>query len=376
MASVLFGNTIDMLIVATPSSGYVVAYDLDGILKQKDEFGVITEISQSFNGIQNINLGIGLTGGGTSSTVDIDLIASNGLQLSSGNIELGGIISKSTTIELNGTASGNFNHKLSFIKSGTSQINFQSFPIQSIISIYGEPGAENEPLNKEFGIKKSVSALAIDPNSLTKSPTIYFRKKQSPIPGPLIPSLTGISLPVNNIIGTILWYGNVLGFGATESSAIDSRITNGSGQHGELRFWTKWSDGFNARMVIRNDNVGIGTSTPSEKLQVIGTVSTTGFRMTNGASAGYILQSDGSGNATWQNSSSIGLASKYTSTNSFTASLTQSISHNLNSEDIIVQTYNSSGIQIIPDTLQLIGTASVDIVFSSTQSDVKIVIIG
>jgi len=376
MASVLFGNTIDMLIVATPSSGYVVAYDLDGILKQKDEFGVITEISQSFNGIQNINLGIGLTGGGTSSTVDIDLIASNGLQLSSGNIELGGIISKSTTIELNGTASGNFNHKLSFIKSGTSQINFQSFPIQSIISIYGEPGAENEPLNKEFGIKRSVSALSVDPDSLTKSPTIYFRKKQSPIPGPLIPSLTGISLPVNNIIGTILWYGNVLGFGATESSAIDSRITNGSGQHGELRFWTKWSDGFNARMVIRNDNVGIGTSTPSEKLQVIGTVSTTGFRMTNGASAGYILQSDGSGNATWQNSSSIGLASKYTSTNSFTASLTQSISHNLNSEDIIVQTYNSSGIQIIPDTLQLIGTASVDIVFSSTQSDVKIVIIG
>jgi hypothetical protein len=44
MASVLFGNTIDMITVATPSSGYVVAYDLDGILKQKDEFGVITEI--------------------------------------------------------------------------------------------------------------------------------------------------------------------------------------------------------------------------------------------------------------------------------------------------------------------------------------------
>jgi len=44
MASVLFGNTIDMLTVATPSSGYIVAYDLDGVLKQKDEFGVITEI--------------------------------------------------------------------------------------------------------------------------------------------------------------------------------------------------------------------------------------------------------------------------------------------------------------------------------------------
>jgi hypothetical protein len=43
MSSILFGNTINMLTVAT-SSGYVIAYDLDGILKQKDEFGVITEI--------------------------------------------------------------------------------------------------------------------------------------------------------------------------------------------------------------------------------------------------------------------------------------------------------------------------------------------
>ena len=45
MASVIFGSTLDMLTAATPSSGgKVVAYDLDGILKQKDEFGVIIEI--------------------------------------------------------------------------------------------------------------------------------------------------------------------------------------------------------------------------------------------------------------------------------------------------------------------------------------------
>jgi len=32
---------------ATPSSGYLVAYDLDGMLKQKDQYGVVTLIATS-----------------------------------------------------------------------------------------------------------------------------------------------------------------------------------------------------------------------------------------------------------------------------------------------------------------------------------------
>jgi hypothetical protein len=44
MASVIFGNTLDMLNVTVPPGGYIVAYDLDGVLKQKDEFGVITPV--------------------------------------------------------------------------------------------------------------------------------------------------------------------------------------------------------------------------------------------------------------------------------------------------------------------------------------------
>jgi hypothetical protein len=47
------------------------------------------------------------------------------------------------------------------------------------------------------------------------------------------------------------------------------------------------------------DRLGIGTVSPDCRLHVIGTVSTTGFRMTNGATAGYVLTSDASGNATW-----------------------------------------------------------------------------
>jgi hypothetical protein len=48
------------------------------------------------------------------------------------------------------------------------------------------------------------------------------------------------------------------------------------------------------------NNIGIKTENPSYSLHVIGTVSTTGFRMTNGSTTGYVLTSDSIGNATWQ----------------------------------------------------------------------------
>lgn len=45
MALINFGNTVDMLLVGTPSFGETfVAYDLDGVLKQKDYLGNITVI--------------------------------------------------------------------------------------------------------------------------------------------------------------------------------------------------------------------------------------------------------------------------------------------------------------------------------------------
>jgi hypothetical protein len=47
-------------------------------------------------------------------------------------------------------------------------------------------------------------------------------------------------------------------------------------------------------------NVGIGAVPPTEKLDVAGTAKVTGFKMPTGASAGYVLTSDGSGVGTWQ----------------------------------------------------------------------------
>lgn len=48
-----------------------------------------------------------------------------------------------------------------------------------------------------------------------------------------------------------------------------------------------------------NGNVGIGTSSPSEKLDINGKAKVSSFQMTNGAMGGYVLQSDASGNASW-----------------------------------------------------------------------------
>ena len=50
------------------------------------------------------------------------------------------------------------------------------------------------------------------------------------------------------------------------------------------------------------NNIGIGNNTPLYKLQVSGTVSTTGFRMTNGAASDYILTTDSTGIASWTSS--------------------------------------------------------------------------
>ena len=47
-------------------------------------------------------------------------------------------------------------------------------------------------------------------------------------------------------------------------------------------------------------NVGIGTTTPTAKLDVSGKTKTINLQVTSGATTGYVLTSDSSGNATWQ----------------------------------------------------------------------------
>ena len=56
----------------------------------------------------------------------------------------------------------------------------------------------------------------------------------------------------------------------------------------------------NALVVLKNGKTGIGTSAPTEKLEVAGKTKTTDLQVTNGAVAGKILMADAIGNANWQ----------------------------------------------------------------------------
>lgn len=53
-------------------------------------------------------------------------------------------------------------------------------------------------------------------------------------------------------------------------------------------------------------NVGIGTTVPSQKLDVAGTAKMTGFQLTTGAATDKVLTSDASGVGTWQTSQGTG----------------------------------------------------------------------
>jgi hypothetical protein len=56
----------------------------------------------------------------------------------------------------------------------------------------------------------------------------------------------------------------------------------------------------NSVVLGNNARVGIGTSSPTQKLEVIGNTKTNGFIMTAGAYQGAVFTSDASGNASWR----------------------------------------------------------------------------
>jgi hypothetical protein len=74
----------------------------------------------------------------------------------------------------------------------------------------------------------------------------------------------------------------------------------GSGTAGRMARFIGSTEVGDSQITDNGTNVGIGTTNPTQKLEVSGTAQVSGFKMATGASAGYVLMSDASGLGTWQ----------------------------------------------------------------------------
>lgn len=107
------------------------------------------------------------------------------------------------------------------------------------------------------------------------------------------------------------------------------------------------------------------------EVNVSGKTITTNFQMTSGATtAGQVLVNyDGNGNSQWQSISGItGVVNKYTTTTTFTASVTQTITHNLNTKFVHCSVWDSSDQLVTAQVVRTSGnqTNAVDITISTS----------
>jgi hypothetical protein len=200
----------------------------------------------------------------------LHVVGSTGLTV---NLNSTGVINNMWAVDLGNVSAGN--RLLMGIRSGVATIGAYSSNLTTPATLVFNPAGGN------VGIGTTSPGAKLDVNGNIKASTLQLTTGAAA--GRLLQS---------DANGNASWVS-----AATITTAeTDPKI--GTLNSNRVPKWngTTLADGL---LFDNGTNIGIGTTTPAQKLDVIGTTRTTTFQMTNGSASGSYLRSDAEGNATW-----------------------------------------------------------------------------
>jgi hypothetical protein len=231
---------------------------------------------------------------------------------------------------------------------------------------FSNNGSGNVFLGNSSGQNESGSDKLYIDNSNTPNPLVFgdFASNLLRVNGTLninnaynLPTTVGSANQIlqTNGVGTTSWV-NSTALAITENDPQVSSTTNNT-----IPKWngTTLTDGI---ITDNGTNIGIGTTSPTSKLEVIGNTATTNFQMTNGATNGFILQSNASGNATWVNPSSLSITETDPQVSSTTNNTIPKWNGTTLTDGIITDSGTNIGVGTVSptDKLHVVGNIKVD----------------
>lgn len=285
MSRIIFPVVVDLITAATPSSGFTLGYDLDGVLKQKDSSGVITPIGS----LTNQPLYSVLNAGNNSGTFSIILGTSSSLKSSNGGGQL--------DLDYN----GNSDRVLLTTNSGSASNESQVYltPNSAELGLYTLSGTTSIIGGWSSSITEPYSIIELSPSQGKGRISIETLNNQNFI---------RLSDSDSNI--TISSTGGSMSFNVSnnEIKIVNNSATSSSGSGAKSSVFISTQDSFAGSSVTNSPVIGgIGLTAYSSNTVYLGNSVNINNKYTLPSvdgSNGQVLKTNGSGVVTWGNDSS------------------------------------------------------------------------